>query len=149
MAITKKRTERGEAAPILLILLALVLVFGFVFVALKSHDVRHRAKVVLTKKHHIVMHDDQGKWYEYILNNTDVFQDVGRNAKGEFQLPRGGSWRVSKPPSEEEDEAVAEEETTIDETAEGEPDGAGDIGGDEGGADGGGDAGGGDGGDGD
>jgi hypothetical protein len=140
-----RRNERGESAlGFLLGLLAIALIDTLVLLLAVTHDQRHSAKVMLTKKHHVAMRDDKGKWYEYVLDGTDVFPDIGRNARGEFQLPRGGSWQPSKPLSEEEDEAVAEEETTIDETPNGEPDGAGDVGGDDGG-----DAGGDSGGDGD
>ena len=118
---------------------------------------RHKATIYKTKKHHIVMKDDRGKWWEYTLRNMDIDFDIPWNSRGEMVLPRGGSWRPATPEEEEEvtveAEATNAEETTVDETDAGAPDGAGDVGGDSGGeggdsgGDGGGDGGGGDGGD--
>jgi uncharacterized membrane protein YgcG len=115
-----------------------------------SCDTRHHAKIYKLKNHHIVMQDDQGKWYEYVLKNADIDFDIGWNPRGEMVLPQGGSWRPATVEEEEEaqTEATNVEETTVDETDAGAPDGAGDVGGDsgggaDGGADGGGDGGGG------
>jgi hypothetical protein len=116
-------------------------------------DTRHKATIYKTKKHHIVMKDDQGKWYEYVLKGvSDVDFDIPFNPRGEMVLPAGGSWRRGVLIQEEEEvtqskaQATNAEETTVDETDAGAVDGAGDVGGDDGGA--GGDSGGADGGDG-
>jgi uncharacterized membrane protein YgcG len=137
----------------------LLIIFGLTltFTACKN-DVRHKAVIYKTKKHHVVMKDDQGKWWEYTLKNLDIDFDIPFNAHGEMILPRGGSWRMAT--IEEEDEVTLEgqatnaEETTVDEATADDgassPDGAGDVGGDSGGDGGaGGDGGGGDGGGGD
>jgi len=117
-------------------------------------DTRHHAKLYRLKNHHIVLEDDKGKWWEYIVKNADIDFDTTFTPKGELLLPQGGSWRAAT--EEEEDEVTVEglatnvEETTVDETDAGAVDGSGDVGGDSGGADGGaGDGGGGDGGGGD
>jgi hypothetical protein len=118
-------------------------------------DTRHKATIYKTKKHHIVMKDDQGKWYEYVLKGvSDVDFDIPFNPRGEMVLPAGGSWRPATIQEEEEvtqeAQATNAEETTVDETDAGAVDGAGDVGGDSGGAAGdAGDGGGGDGGGGD
>lgn len=135
----KRINERGQSGIGSVVGTLIVMsVIGLVIWGLSKTDTRHKAKVMTTKKHHIVMQDDRGKWYEYTLNNTDVFIDVGRNSRGEFVLPRGGSWVNTKPLEEEEDEATAEEDTTVDEAVAEDgtsaPDGAGDVGGDAGGA---------------
>jgi hypothetical protein len=134
--------------------------FSFFFVLLLAvltsgcdgrHDTRHKATIYKTKQHHIVMKDDQGKWWEYTLNNLDIGSDVPYNSRGEMVLPSGGSWRAATQQEEEEvtveSQATNAEETTVDETDAGSPDGSGDVGGDSGG-DSGGDAGGDGGGDG-
>ena len=65
---------------------------------------------------------------------------------GEMVLPRGGSWRAATLEEEEEvtieGQATNAEETSVDETDAGSPDGSGDVGGDSGGDAGGGDGGG-------
>jgi hypothetical protein len=115
-------------------------------------DTRHKATIYKTKQHHIVMKDDQGKWWEYTLKNLDIDFDIPFNPRGEMVLPSGGSWRAATPREEEEvtveSQATNAEETTVDETDAGSPDGSGDVGGDSGGDAGGGDAGGDGGGDG-
>ena len=122
----------------------------FAVVILGGCDERHKAKVYKTKKHHIVMKDDHGKWFEYTLNNLDINFDIPWNSRGEMVLPRGGSWRAATLEEEEEvtieGQATNEEDTTVSEGDDGAPDGAGDVGGDSGGE--GGDAGGDGGGDG-
>lgn len=106
-----------------------------------NNDTRHKAVIYKTKKHHVVMRDDQGKWWAYTLKNLDIDFDIPFNAKGEMVLPTGGSWRPAT--LEEEDEITVEGEatnaevTTVDETDAGTVDGSGDVGGDSGGADGG------------
>jgi hypothetical protein len=138
---------------LLIALAALALLCG-------CEDTRHKATIYKLKNHHIVLKDDQGRWYEYKLKNTsgqfdvDINFDIPWNSKGEMTLPRGGSWCAAT--EEEEEEVTVEglatnaEDTTVDETDAGAVDGAGDVGGDDGGAGGdGGDGGGGDGGGGD
>jgi hypothetical protein len=114
-------------------------------------DERHKAKIYKTKKHHVVMKDDHGKWFEYTLKGLDIDFDIPWNSRGEMVLPRGGSWRAATLEEEEEvtveGQATNEEDTSVAEGDDGAPDGAGDVGGDDGGAGDGGD-GGGDGGDG-
>jgi hypothetical protein len=127
--------------------------FGFLFVLLlavlaSGCDTRHKATVYKLKNHHIVMKDDNGKWWEYILKNgTDIDFDVPYNDRGEMVLPSGGDWRPATQQEEEEvtveGEATNAEETSVDENDAGAPDGAGDVGGDSGGDSGGGDGGGG------
>jgi uncharacterized membrane protein YgcG len=113
-------------------------------------DTRHKATIYKLKNHHIVLRDDQGKWYEYVLKNSDIDFDIGWNPRGEMVLPPGGSWRPATIQEEEEaqTEATNAEETSVDEATADDgassPDGSGDVGGDSGGA--GGDGGGGDGG---
>jgi hypothetical protein len=111
-------------------------------------DERHRAKIYKTKKHHIVMRDDRGKWFEYTLRGLDIDFEIPWNSRGEMVLPRGGSWRAATLEEEEEvtveGQATNEEESSVAEGDDGAPDGAGDVGG----AGGDGDGGGGDGGDG-
>jgi hypothetical protein len=98
------------------------------------------------------MRDDQGKWWEYTLKNLDIDFDIPFNTRGEMVLPQGGSWRAATLQEEEEvtveSQATNAEETSVDETDAGSPDGSGDVGGDSGGDAGGGDAGGDGGGDG-
>lgn len=140
----------------LFLLLALTLTF-----ASCKGDTRHKATIYKCKNHHIVMKDDQGKWWEYTLKNADLDFDIPFNPRGEMVLPSGGSWRAATLQEEEEvtveSEATNVEQTTVDEATADDgassPDGAGDVGGDSGGAggdggggDGGGDGGGGDGG---
>jgi uncharacterized membrane protein YgcG len=136
--------------------LFLVLALILTFASCKS-DTRHKATIYKTKKHHIVMKDDQGKWWEYVLKNSDIDFDIPFNSRGEMVLPSGGSWRAATQQEEEEaeTEATNAEETTVDEATADDgsssPDGSGDVGGDSGGSggdsggDGGGDGGGGDG----
>lgn len=133
----------------LFLLLALTLTFA----SCKGCDTRHKATIYKLRNHHIVMKDDQGKWYEYVLKGlNDVDFDIPFNSRGEMMIPQDGSWRPAT--IQEEDEAQTEatnaEETSVDEaTAEdgaASPDGTGDVGGDSGGSDSGGADGGGDGG---
>lgn len=119
-----------------------------------TSDVRHKATIYKTKQHHIIMKDDQGKWWEYVLKGvSDVDFDIPFNPRGEMVLPQGGSWRPATIQEEEEVTvealAINVEETTVEETDAGAVDGAGDVGGDSGGADSGAGDGGADGGDGD
>jgi uncharacterized membrane protein YgcG len=133
----------------------LLLIFGLTLtLAACKSDVRHKAVIYKTKKHHVVMKDDKGKWWEYTLKNVDIDFDIPFNPRGEMVLPQGGSWRMAT--IEEEDEVTLEgqatnaEETTVDEATDASgvdaPDGAGDVGGDSGGDGGAGGDGGGDGG---
>jgi hypothetical protein len=134
---------------------SLLLVLLAVVTVCVGCDERHHAKIYKTKKHHIVMKDDKGKWFEYTLKGIDIDFDIPFNSRGEMVLPRGGSWRPADLEEEEEvteqGQATNEEDTTVSEGDDGAPDGAGDVGGDSGGeggdgGDGGGDGGGGDGG---
>src|SRR5579871_2279404 len=94
-----------------LILLAGILLFCV------GCDERHKAKVYKTKKHHIVMKDDRGKWYEYTLRGLDIDFDIPFNSRGEMVLPRGGSWRPATIEEEEEvtveGQATNEEDTSV------------------------------------
>jgi len=111
-----------------------------------NSDTRHNAKMYRLKNHHIVLQDDGGKWWEYTKNGLDIDVDITWSPRGEMVIPQGGSWRAATQQEEEEvSQATNEEDTTVDETDAGSPDGAGDVGGDDGGS--GGDSGG-DGGDG-
>jgi uncharacterized membrane protein YgcG len=101
-------------------------------------DSRHKATIYKTKKHHIVMKDDRGRWWEYTLKGmSDVDFDIPFNPRGEMVLPQGGGWRPATIQEEEEvtveAQATNAEETTVDETDAGAPDGTGDVGGDSGG----------------
>jgi uncharacterized membrane protein YgcG len=138
--------------------LFLLIVFTLTLCSCESGcDTRHHAKLYRLKNHHIVMQDDQGKWYAYTKNGLDIDVDIPTwNPRGEMVLPQGGRWTAATQEEEEEvSEATNVENTTVDEATSEDgassPDGAGDVGGDSGGADGGsgGDGGGGDGGGGD
>lgn len=124
--------------PLVLIIIAII---TLTFASCNGCDTRHKAKIYKIKNHHIVMQDDQGKWWEYVLKNMDIDVDIPFTG-GELKLPSGGSWRAATKAEEEEiDEATNEEETTVDEStndAGASPDGSGDVGGDSGGGDGGG-----------
>jgi hypothetical protein len=124
----------------------LLFLFLLIF-ACQGCNTRHKAKVMKLRNHHILLQDDQGRWFRYMIRNLDIDFDVPVSASGKIELPTGGTWVSAKPllQEEEEAEAVIEEETTVAETDAGEPDGGGDVGGGDSGADGGGDAGGGDG----
>jgi hypothetical protein len=119
----------------------LLIILGLLGIAACNHDTRHYARIMKLRNHHIVMWDDKGHWYEYVLNNSEINFDIPVTATGELQLPRGGVWVALKASPEDEEEITAEEDTTVDESPAGEPDGSGDVGGDSGG-DGGGDGGG-------
>src|ERR1700693_6112589 len=80
-------------------------------------DERHKAKVYKTKKHHVVMKDDRGKWYEYTLKGLDIDFDIPFHRRGEMVLPSGGSWRPATLEEEEEvtveGQATNEEDTSV------------------------------------
>jgi hypothetical protein len=104
-------------------------------------NTRHSAKIFKLKNHHIAMRDDRDKWFEYVLNNTDIDFDVS-SSTGRITLPSGGNWRTAT--QQEEDEVFEANETTIEDATvsegeDGSVDGSGDVGGDSGdGGDGGG-----------
>jgi uncharacterized membrane protein YgcG len=131
----KHTDQKGEALNVFVGLMFLAFVIALIVWGVSKQDTQHKARVMVTKKHRIVMQDDQGKWYEYTLNGVDgPYIDVSRNSRGEFVLPRGGTWTPSRSLEEEEDEATAQEQTTVEETDAGEPDAAGNVGEDSGGA---------------
>lgn len=109
-------------------------------------NLHHHSTMMKLKNHHIVMRDDTGKWFEYVLNNGDYF-NIPSTTLGNFKVPVGGAWKSIEEP--EENEIEESEDISIDESADGEPDAAagtemdsGSSGGDSSSSDGGGDDGG-------
>jgi len=122
------------------------MVVAFTVASLRGCDTRHSAKIYKLRNHHIVMRDDRGKWFEYVLNNADIDFDVPTSSTGRITIPPGGSWRAATQEEQEEvstNNQEAEEDATVSEGEDGSIDGTGDVGGDsgDGGSDGGGDGG--------
>lgn len=141
--------QRGSSELFIVVIVFLLILL---MVALSSKDaMKHHAKIYKLKNHHVVMKDDQGKWFEYVVKGIDIDFDIPTSATGRITLPAGGSWRSATLEEEQEvveGNEVTVEEATVSEGDDGAPDGSdvGDSDGDSGGDSGGGDGGGGDGG---
>lgn len=158
MRTSNKGFVSSEAVALVVALFFACLVFLVVGYSVNDdtkHDSKHKAVIYRLKNHHIVMKDDSGRWWEYVLKNNDIDFDIPVLPSGEMKLPSGGSWRQATQEEEEEvSETESTEQTSVDESSDGAPDGSGNVGGDSGGnsgsdssSDGGDGGGGGDGGD--
>lgn len=138
MRTSSKGFVSSEAVALVVALFFACLVFLVVGYSVSDdtkHDSKHKAVIYRLKNHHIVMKDDGGRWWEYVLKNNDIDFDIPVLPSGEMKLPSGGSWRQATQEEEEEVESETEatEQTSVDESSDGAPDGSGNVGGDSGG----------------
>lgn len=132
--------QRGAVRPEAFIVVLAVVVFILAMASLfsgPSHE-RHHVKIYKLKNHHVLMQDDKGRFFKYVVNNADIDFDIPMSSSGRFSIPTGGSWRPATVEEEEEviaeaaDLEDAEENATVSEGDDGAPDAGADTGSDSG-----------------